>query len=100
MRDGRFDLIDTIATFRENNCAYERNQSLEVKPIAAEPFADLVATVIEETTIPAEACTDPASTEPGTRSIAVTYGWDAAAGHYTPDSDAFDILARKNEARF
>ena len=100
VRDGRFELIDTIATFRENNCAYERNQSLEVMPIAAEPFADIVATVIEETTIPAEDCTDPASTEPGTRSITVTYGWDPQAGRYTADSDAFDILARENEARF
>ena len=100
VRDGRFELIDMVSTFSEKLCAYERSQSLDVKPMAAEPLADIVAIVTEEITISTETCSDPASTEPGTRSIAVTYGWDAAAGHYTPDSDAFDILARENEARF
>ncbi|MCR6673677.1 hypothetical protein [Devosia ginsengisoli] len=100
VRDGRFELIDTILTFRENNCAFERNQNLDVKPITAEPFADIVASVFEQTDIPADACTDPTPPAAGTRTITVTYRWDPAAGRYAADSDAFDILARENEARF
>jgi hypothetical protein len=100
VRDGRFELIDTILTFRENNCAFERNQSLDVKPSAAEPFADIVARVVEQTDVPVDACTDPTPPAAGTRTITVTYRWDPATGRYAADSDAFDILARENEERF
>lgn len=98
-RDGRLELIDMVSTLSENLCAYERTQSLEVKPAAAAPLADIVVVVTDETTPHAEPCSD-AAPEPGTNEIAVTYHWDAAAGHYMPDSDAFEVLARENEARF
>ena len=99
VRDGRLDLIDMVSTFSEKLCAYERTQSLAVKPVAAEPLADIVAVVTEEITVSAETCSD-AAPEPSIKDITVTYHWDAAAGHYTPDSDAFEVLARENEARF
>lgn len=38
--------------------------------------------------------------EPGSRTIPVTYRWDAAEQRYGPDTDAFEVLARENEARF
>lgn len=98
-RDGRFELIDMISTFNEKLCAYERGQSLDVRPAAAEPLADIVATVTDEITISAETCPD-APPAPGTSETTVTYHWDAAAGRYRPDSDAFEVLARENETRF
>ncbi|KRA45634.1 hypothetical protein ASD80_04705 [Devosia sp. Root635] len=100
LRDDRFELIDTVATFRENNCSYERSQSLDVTSAPATPFADIVAIVTERTTIPTGPCTDLAPPGPGTRTITVTYSWDSATARYTPDSDAFDALARENETRF
>jgi hypothetical protein len=100
VQDGRFELIDTIATFSESNCAYERRQTVDVRPVAAEPFADIVATVVEQTSIPAETCPDPAPPAEATRTITVTYRRDPEAGRYIPDSDAFDILASENETRF
>jgi len=99
VRDDRFELIDMISTFSEKFGTYERTQSLDVEPVAAEPLADIVAVVTEDITISTETRSDTAP-EPGTSEITVTYHWDAAAGHYTADSDAFELLARENEARY
>jgi hypothetical protein len=100
IQDDLFEAIDIIFTFRENNCAYERNQSLDVKPAAAAGFADIVATVVEETSIPNETCDSPDAPAPGSREIIVTYRWNPDTERYAPDSDAFGILARENETRF
>lgn len=99
VQDDLFELVDAVSTLRENTCAFERNQLLDVQTGAAEPLADIVATVTVETTIPAEPCSDPAPV-PGTRTITVTYNWDMATTRYIPDSDALDILAGENETRF
>ena len=95
-----FEPIDIISTFSETNCAFERIQSLAVTTHPAAPFAEILATVTEQTTIPPEPCAEPAAPAAGTRAIAVTYRWDAEAERYLPDSDAFGILARENETRF
>lgn len=100
VRHDRLELIDTVAMLSESNCAYDLSQSLEVTSSAALPFADIVAVVTEQTTIPPEACPGLVALVEGSRTIAVTYRWDAGAQRYAPDSDAFGILARENETRF
>ena len=100
VRNDRLELVDMISAFDERLCAYERTQRLDLRQGAEEPFADLVATVTERTTLTGEDCGAAAPPEPGERGITVTYRWDAEAGRYLPDSDAFAILARENEARF
>ena len=100
LREDRLELVDAISTFDDRACAFERTQRLEILQGAGAPFADIEATVIELTAGSGERCGDAAAPEPGTRSIAVTYRWDAAEERYIADSDAFGVLARENEERF
>jgi len=99
-RDDRLELVDAISTFDDRACAYERTQRLDIEQGAEQPFPDIVATVTELTAASDEGCGDATIPEPGTRTITVTYRWDAAAERYNPDSDAFVLLARENEDRF
>ncbi len=100
LRGDRFALVDTISTFDDRACAFERTQRLGIRQGTGTPFADIRATVSERTTVSAGQCGEAAVPEPGTRNIAVTYRWDAADESYSADSDAFDVLARENERRF
>ena len=99
VRNDNLDLIDAIFTFDEKLCGYERTQRLDVRQGPGEPVSDIVAVVTEQVSATEEKCSDPAP-EPGTRTINVTYHWDAGQQRYVPDSDAFDVLSRDNEGRF
>lgn len=100
VRDDRLELVDTIFTFDDRACTHERTQRLDIRQGAERPFRDIVATVTERTAASGEDCGDATAPEPGTRTIAVTYRWDAAGQRYLPGSDAFHVLARENEERF
>ena len=63
-------------------------------------YADIVATVTETIAHKDEACDGIERPAERRREITVTYRWDAAAGRYLPDSDAFETLAAENEQRF
>lgn len=98
--DDRLELVDTISTFDDRACAYKRTQRLDIRQGEGAPFSDIVATVTELTAAGVEECGDATAPEPSSRTITVTYRWDAAGQLYRPDTDAFDVLARENEARF
>lgn len=100
VRDGRLELVDSIFAFDEGACGYERTQRLALAQGAGEPFSEIVATVTELTTLSGEECGRAKTPQAGTRTITVTYRWDAGAQRYSPDSDAFDVLARESEGRF
>jgi len=100
VRDDRFELVDTIFSFSERSCDLDRTQRLSVRPGAEEPSTKIIATVTELTASPEGACDEVITVEPVIRTITVTYGWDAAAQRYLPDSDAFSVLARENAERF
>lgn len=99
-RNDRLELVDTIFTFGERLCAFERTQQLDIRQGAGAPMADIRATVTETTFASDEQCGDTAAPEPGTRAIAVTYHWDTTRQRYIADSDALAALARQNEDRF
>lgn len=99
-RGDRLEAVDAIHLLSDRACGFVRDQSLAVSQGTGTPFADIVATVTERTTVSQEECGGGARPEPGTRTIAVTYRWDAATQRYTPDSDAFARLALENEKRF
>lgn len=100
VKDDRFELIDTIFTFDENVCNFERRQDAGFKPVPkAGGMADIAAAVTE-TTVPRDEACEGETPPAGIRTVAVTYRWDAATGRYKPDSDAFELLARENETRF
>ncbi|EHK54957.1 hypothetical protein MAXJ12_22371 [Mesorhizobium alhagi CCNWXJ12-2] len=100
LRNDRLELVDMIFAFDERTCAYERTQRLDLQQSAQEPFSDIVATVTELTTPSGHDCGKAPVPEAGTRTITVTYRWDAGEHRYIPDSDAFDALARESEGRF
>ena len=100
VRNDRLELVDAIFVFDERVCAYERTQRLDLRHGAQEPFSDVVATVTEATTLSGANCGEATVPEAGTRTITVTYRWDAGERRYIPDSDAFDELARESESRF
>lgn len=99
LHDDRLDLVDIIFTFSDRACAFDRNQQLDLQKGAGQPFADILVTVTETTVPSGEQCGDAALPEAGTRTIAATYGWDAAARRYRPQSDAMENLARENDER-
>lgn len=75
-------------------------ERLEIRQGEGAPFSDIVATVTELTVAAGEECGNATAPKPGSRTIPVTYRWDAAEQRYGPDTDAFEVLARENEARF
>src|SRR5690606_744007 len=79
LRDDRFELVDAVSMLDDRACAFERTQQLDVRRGAGAPFADIRAVVTEVTEASGEECGDAAMPEPASRTIAVTYSWDAAA---------------------
>jgi hypothetical protein len=102
-RDDRFELVDTVFAFEEQGCGYDWTQTPGFRAgeqAADRRYADIVATVTETIAHKGEACDGIERPAERRREITVTYRWDAAAGRYLPDSDAFETLAAENEQRF
>lgn len=102
IRNDRLELVDTVMMLDELVCTHSRVQTLTVAPGAYyDPFGDIVAAVTDTITPADESCGDDVKApEASTRTIAVTYRWDAKQSKYLPDSDAFRKLAAENEQRF
>ncbi len=104
LRDDRFDYIDAIFTFDDKHCAFERAQQVAIDAASSDaPFATIDASVTETVVATEEAATcgeDALKVEPGERTIANAYVWDAAAKRYVSETDAFEKLADENRDRF
>jgi hypothetical protein len=100
VRGDSFEAIDEVYTFDDSSCAFERAQRLTfATQAAATGFHDIVAWVSEYTMPTGADCGDEEAPKAATRTITVTYRWDAAQEKYLPDSDAFDKLAAENSER-
>lgn len=97
----RLELVDSVFTFDEAVCAYERTQrlALETRPDGAGPAA-IAATVLDTTTPTGADCGEDAVPQPATATIGVTWRWDEDAKRYRPDSDALEKLAAEAAERF
>lgn len=102
VRDGRFELVDTILTLDDRGCGFERVQMPEFSADAGSSpaYADIAVTVTETTVHTGEDCGGQKLPPEGTRTIRATYRWDDAEVRFMPDSDALEVLARETEARF
>lgn len=102
VRDGRMELVDTVFTFDERGCDFERRQvtSFTATPAAGGAPAGLTVTVTETTQPAQEPCGETAAPAAATREISVTYAWDAGEGRYVAASDALLELAAENAERF
>lgn len=97
----RLELVDSVFTFDETACAYERTQrlALETRPDGAGPAA-IAATVVDTTALTGADCGDDPVPQPASATVAVTWRWDEAAKRYRPDSDALEKLAAEAAERF
>lgn len=102
VRDGRLQLVDTVFTFDERICGFERIQfpAFRAGERGDRPYADIVVTVTEETKRTEEGCGAAELPDAGVRAVEVTYRWDAAQMRFLPDSDALEVLASEARARF
>jgi hypothetical protein len=102
VRSDTLELVDTIFTFDDRGCGFERVQIPEFKAGARDgrPYADVAVRVTETTRRTGDVCEGQELPEEGSRRIDAIYRWDEAESRFVPDSDALEILARENEARF
>lgn len=100
-RGERLQLVDTVFTFDDRGCGFERTQVPQFRSGAREGrrYADVVVTVVEITRRAPESCAGDLP-QAGSRVIEVTYRWDDRQARFLPDSDALDRLERENEQRF
>ena len=102
VREGRFELVDTVSTFDDRGCGFERRQMPDFSIVSANgrTYGDIAVAVVETTSHTGEDCGGRDLPPAGTRTIAVTYRWDDARSRFVPDSDALEVLARENASRF
>jgi hypothetical protein len=99
-RAEKFEVIDTIYTFDEKQCAFERTQGLAFRTVEnGKAYGAIEATVTETTAPTGESC-DNAAPEPSSRVFSATYSWDEAKSGYARNSDALEKLADENSQRF
>jgi hypothetical protein len=94
--------VDTVFTFDDHGCGYERRQMPDFMAGGnnARTYADIVVSVTEETRHTGEYCDGQETPPEGGRAIGATYRWDDAASRFAPDTDALEVLARENQGRF
>lgn len=102
VRDGRLQLVDTVFTFDERVCGFERIQlpAFRAGERGDRHYADIVVTVTEETKRTEEDCGAAELPDAGVRAVEVTYRWDEARMRFVAGSDGLEVLARETEDRF
>ncbi len=96
----RLSLIDSVFTFSDKSCAFERSQQAGIETAGATERAEIVVTVTERTVATGADCGGEAVPEPSGRTIRAVYAWDAAESRYRVDGDALQQLASENAERF
>lgn len=97
----RLELVDSVFTFDERTCAFERTQHLgiETRPETSGPAA-IAATVVDTTAPTGADCGEDTAPPAATVTVAVTYHWHPGEERYRPDSDALEKLAAEAAERF
>jgi hypothetical protein len=98
----RFRWIDTVFTFSDHACGYQRIQQPAFK---ARKTRDAVASidvrVVEETkAIPDDNCGDDKVPKPSRRVFDTVYRWNAAKKSFTPNNKAIERLSEEDQKRF
>lgn len=96
----RLSLVDSVFTFSDKTCAFDRTQEARIESSGAAVPADIVVTVDERTMPTGDDCGGEPLPEPMQRTIRATYSWNAAGSRYLVDGDALQKLASENAERF
>jgi hypothetical protein len=101
LRGDRFQLIDTMFTFNESFCAYDRAEEPTYRTIAGPgAYRALEVSVKETVKLTGEdGCTDQKPPPAGVHIYAGVYRWDPAKRRFVVHSKALDTLAALNKAR-
>jgi hypothetical protein len=102
LRNDRLQFVDTVFTFDDNGCSYDRQQLPEFHAGDRDgrAYSDIVATVTETTKPTGSDCGEEQPPAEGARTITVTYRWDDKVSRFVADSNAFEKLAEENAQRF
>lgn len=102
VRGDKITEIDTVFTFNDQGCSFERRQvpTFKAAPGKGPGLSDILVTVVETTKPSGEDCGDEPAVQAGRRVISATYRWDAGPMRYMPDSSALERLAKENSERF
>lgn len=101
IRGDHFRLIESVFTFRDSSCSYERTQepSFTVLP-APGPYRAVEVSVRETVKLTGEDCGDenPPPVAPST--YETVFRWDDAKQSFQPSSDALQRLWNEDQKRF
>lgn len=101
VRDSRFRLIDSILTFNERYCLFQRTQEPIVSTLPDRgPYRAVHAVVRETTKLSGEDCGDEKAPRPGLTTYQATYRWDARRQVFVASSRQLSKLAAENIKRF
>jgi hypothetical protein len=101
VRGDRFRLIDTILTFGERYCPFERTQAPTITTLPdTGPYRAVQVTVRETVTLTGEACDDEKVPRAGVFLYRATYRWNARRARFVATSHQIDDLRKANERRF
>lgn len=101
LRGDRFQLIDTLFTFNESFCAFDRTEEPTYAAVAGPgPYRAVQVTVRETVKLTGEdGCSDQPAPKAGVHVYRGVYRWDAAKGRFVTHSKSLDALATANKAR-
>jgi hypothetical protein len=103
LKGDRFALIDSLFTFSEQFCAFDRQQTPAFAVVAdTGPYKAVKASVRQTVKLTHQDGCDEGEPKPpraGARTFAATYRWNAARQRFEADSKALDALQKANMAR-
>jgi hypothetical protein len=92
LQNGSLQSAFDVFTLSDHACGYDRQQDLSFSAKGS----DIVAKVVETTTLTGEDCGEKPAVEKGTRTITDTYRWNARKERYFPTSKALEKLGKQN----
>lgn len=100
IRGDRFRLIESVFTFRDSSCSYERTQEPSFSVLAAPgPYRAIEVSVRETVKLTEQDCGDekPPAQLPTFETV---FRWDTAKQGFQPSSDALQRLWNEDQKRF
>lgn len=101
LKDGRFQVIDTVSTLGDRSCGRQRTQELTATaPVDGPGYAPVTLTVNDVQSVLDEDCDEERAPPAFEKAYSVTYTWSASLGGYVADSDDFAELNLENQDRY
>ena len=103
VRGDKFIWIDSIFTFNEHYCGWQRMQTPAIKPhpVKGSAYAAIDVRAVEETSrIEGDECGDDKIPKPSKRVFDTLYVWNLAKKTFTPNNKSIETLSKEDQKRF